>query len=192
MRSQGGCFVSAADERRPRAFDQPVVLMHRQAGDVMLRTVHSRPPSPLAAADWRSGLADLQAWRGAQPVGLPLVMAGNFNSSWGHPGFCSIAETMTDAHRAAGEGWVRTWPQGHRLIRPFIQLDHVLVQRMGFVAAGVVHLPGTDQAAVWARLLPRELQVESQVVAPSGGLRVRTPLCGGGWAGDNHCACHGH
>ena len=50
------------DDPRPRAFNQPVVLMYRQGGDVMLRAVHSRPPSLLAAADWRSGLADLQAW----------------------------------------------------------------------------------------------------------------------------------
>lgn len=155
-RSRVTLVESRREDLPPRAFDQPVVLMHREAGDVMLRAVHSRPPSPFAVTGWRAGLADLQAWRDGQPVGLPLVMAGDYNSSWGHPGFRRIAETMTDAHRAAGEGWVRTWPQGRRLIRPFIQPDHVLVQGMGVVAAGVVHLPGTDHAAVWARLSPRE------------------------------------
>lgn len=84
-----------------------------------------------------------------------MVLAGDFNSSWGHPGFRGVVETMTDAHRAADQGWVRTWPQGRRLIRPFVQLDHVLVRGLSVVDAGVVHLPNTDHAAIWARLTPR-------------------------------------
>ena len=136
----------------PRGFDQPVVSVRRPADEVVLRAVHSLPPGPLGAADWRSGLADLQAWREQQPADQPLVMAGDFNSSQSHPGFRQVAETMTDAHRAAGQGWVRTWPQGRRLLRPFVQLDHVLVRGLDVVDAGVVHLPGTDHAAVWARL----------------------------------------
>jgi endonuclease/exonuclease/phosphatase (EEP) superfamily protein YafD len=97
-------------------------------------------------------LADLEAWRERQSDDLPLVMAGDFNASESHPGFRQVAETTTDAHRAAGQGWVRTWPRGRRLVPEFIQLDHVLVRRLGVVDAGVVHLPDTDHAAVWARL----------------------------------------
>lgn len=138
------------------AFDEPVVSMHRPGGDVVLRAVHSLPPSPSGAADWRSGLADLQAWRERQLADQPLVMAGDFNSSQDHPGFRRVAETMTDAHRAAGQGWVRTWSQGRRLIPPFIQLDHVLIRGLGVVDAGVVHLPDTDHAAIWARLSPHD------------------------------------
>lgn len=144
------------DAVSPYAFDEPRVLVHRPTGDVVLRAVHSLPPSPPGAAQWRSGLADLQAWRERQPADQPLVMAGDFNSSQDHPGFRRVAETMTDAHLAAGQGWVRTWPQGRRLIRPFVQLDHVLVRGLGVVDAGVVLLPDTDHAAVWARLSPRD------------------------------------
>jgi endonuclease/exonuclease/phosphatase (EEP) superfamily protein YafD len=136
------------------AFDEPVVSIARPTGDIVLRAVHSWPPNPAGAADWRSGLAALQAWREQQPPDRPLVLAGDFNSSWGHPGFRGVAETMTDAHRAAGEAWAPTWPQGRRLIRPFIQLDHVLSRGLGVVDAGVVHIPNTDHAAVWARLSP--------------------------------------
>jgi endonuclease/exonuclease/phosphatase (EEP) superfamily protein YafD len=144
------------DHVSPYAFDEPGVLVHRPTGDVVLRAVHSLPPSLPGAAQWRSGLADLQAWRERQHADRPLVMAGDFNSSQDHPGFRRVAETMTDAHRAAGQGWVRTWPQGRRLIRPFVQLDHVLVRGLGVVDAGVVLLPDTDHAAVWARLSPRD------------------------------------
>lgn len=142
------------DHASPQAFDEPVVSLHRPAGDVVLRAVHSLAPSLSGAADWRSGLAHLQAWRQRQPADQPLVMAGDFNSSEGHPGFRQLAQTMTDAHRAAGQGWVRTWPEGQRLVPPFVQLDHVLVRGLGVVDAGVVHLPRTDHATVWARLSP--------------------------------------
>lgn len=143
--------------RPAQEFNQPAVSIHTASGDLVLRAVHSLPPQVShPAADWRSGLADLQAWRERQPPDRALVMTGDFNSSFGHPGFRGVAETMTDAHRAAGEGWVRTWPQGRRLIRPFIQLDHVLTRGLDVVDAGQVRLPHTDHAAVWARLsLPR-------------------------------------
>jgi endonuclease/exonuclease/phosphatase family metal-dependent hydrolase len=142
------------DQVSNNAFDEPVVLIHRATGDVVLRAVHSVPPGVSGAADWRSGLTELQRWRERQSRDQPFVMAGDFNSSWGHPGFRGVAETMTDAQHAAGEVWAPTWPQGRRLIRPFIQLDHVLSHGLGVVDAGVVTLPETDHAAVWARLSP--------------------------------------
>lgn len=143
------------DQVSAHAFDEPVVSIHRQRGDVLLRGVHLQPPGLSGASDWRSGQADLEGWRERQSPEQPIVLAGDFNSSWGHPGFRQVAETMTDVHQAAGEGWVRTWPQGRRLIRPFIQLDHILVRGLGVVDAGVVQLPGTDHAAVWTRLSPQ-------------------------------------
>jgi endonuclease/exonuclease/phosphatase (EEP) superfamily protein YafD len=142
------------DQVSGHSFNEPVVSIHRKTGDVLLCAVHLQPPGLSGAADWRSGQADLQAWRQQQPADQPLVFAGDFNSSWSHPGFRQVAQTMTDAHQAAGQGWVRTWPEGRRLIRPFIQLDHVLVRGLGVVEAGVVQLPGTDHAAAWARLSP--------------------------------------
>jgi endonuclease/exonuclease/phosphatase (EEP) superfamily protein YafD len=142
------------DRVSPNAFNEPVVSIHRSTGDVVLRAVHLQPPGIQGAADWRSGLANLQAWRERQPPDQPLVLAGDFNSSWGHPGFRGLAGTLTDAHQAAGQGWVRTWPQGRRLIRPFVQLDHVLTRGLSIVDAGVVLVPNTDHAAVWARLSP--------------------------------------
>jgi len=143
------------DRVSPYSFDEPVVSIHRSTGDVVLRAVHSLPPGLSGAADWRSGLAALQSWRERQSADQPVVMAGDFNSSWGHPGFRGVAQTMTDAQQGAGAGWAPTWPQGRRLIRPFIQLDHVLSRGLDVVDAGVVELPNTDHAAIWARLSPR-------------------------------------
>lgn len=139
------------DNVSPNAFNEPVASIHRPGGDVVLRAVHSLPPSLSGAGDWRSDLADLQAWRERQPAGQPLVMAGDFNSSQSHPGFRQVADTMTDAHRGAGLGWVRTWPMGSR-VPPFIQLDHVLARGLQVVDAGTVTVPDTDHRAIWARL----------------------------------------
>lgn len=142
------------DQVSAQSFLEPVVSIHSRTGDVVLGAVHSRPPDPWGAGGWRSGLPDLQEWRERQPLDLPLALAGDFNASWGHSGFRGVAETMSDAHRAAGEVWAPTWPLGRRLIRPFSQLDHVLVRGVSVVDAGVVHLPNTDHAVVCARLLP--------------------------------------
>jgi len=136
-----------------RPFGQPVVSIQRPGFDVVLRAVHALPPGLSGATAWRSSLADLQSWREDQPAGQAVVMAGDFNSSQSHPGFRRVAETLTDAHRLAGLGWVRTWPMGSR-VPPFIQLDHVLVRGMQVVDAGTITIADTDHRAVWARLSP--------------------------------------
>lgn len=139
------------DHVSAQGFDEPVVSIHRPGGDVLLHAVHVLPPSLYGSADWRSDLADLQAWRQRQPAGQPLLMMGDFNSSQSHPAFRAVAETMTDAHRQAGLGWVRTWPVGSR-VPPFIQLDHVLIRGPQVVDAGTVTIADTDHRAIWARL----------------------------------------
>jgi hypothetical protein len=55
------------DQVSTHSFLQPVVAIHASTGDVVLRAVHSKPPDPSGAVGWRSGLADLRAWRQRQP-----------------------------------------------------------------------------------------------------------------------------
>ena len=87
------------DHVPPRAFDEPVVSMHRPDGDVALRAVHALPPSPSGAADWRSGLADLPAWCERQVADQPPVMAGDFSSWQGHSGFRAGALGLSPGRR---------------------------------------------------------------------------------------------
>ncbi len=135
----------------PSAFHQPVVRVQTLAGPVVLRAAHPVPPLPASWERWRHELAALERWRARQPADVPVLLVGDFNASHAHPAFRQVADTMTDAHRAAGRGWVRTWPRESTL-PPFIQLDHVLVRGTGVVDAGVSVVPDTDHAAVWARL----------------------------------------
>jgi len=79
-----------------------------------------------------------------------VVLAGDFNASADHPGYRQVAEGLVDAHRATGAGWVRTWPVGHRLAPPFVQLDHVLARGLTVTCAGSAPVEGSDHTSVWA------------------------------------------
>jgi endonuclease/exonuclease/phosphatase (EEP) superfamily protein YafD len=129
-------------------FWEPYALVQRPAGAFRVKAVHTRQPI-VSARGWERDLDRLHTWQLAQPTDQPLVMAGDFNASQSHPAFRATLEGLTDAHRATGGGWVRTWPQGRR-IPPFVQLDHVLARGVTAVDAGVTPVRGSDHAAVWA------------------------------------------
>jgi endonuclease/exonuclease/phosphatase (EEP) superfamily protein YafD len=131
-------------------FWEPYAQVQRPAGAFRVKAVHTRQPI-VSARGWAQALDRLHAWQRAQPADQPLVMAGDFNASQSHPAFRAMLEGLTDAHRATGGGWVRTWPQGRR-IPPFVQLDHVLGRGVTAVDAGVTPVRGSDHAAVWAKV----------------------------------------
>lgn len=130
---------------------QPAARADTPAGPVTVLAAHPYPPSgPGAMRHWYAGLHAIGAWAQAQPRGIPVVMAGDFNASADHPVFRSAADGFVDAQAQAGAGWVRTWPQDSR-VPAFVQLDHVLGRDLaGVVEAGSALVPGSDHAAVWA------------------------------------------
>lgn len=129
-------------------FWEPYALVQRPAGAFRVKAVHTRQPI-VSARGWERDLDRLHTWQLAQPADQPLVMAGDFNASQSHPAFRAMLEGLTDAHRATGGGWVRTWPQGRR-IPPFVQIDHILGRGVTAVDAGATPVRGSDHAAVWA------------------------------------------
>lgn len=131
-------------------FWEPYALVQRPGGSFRVKAVHTRQPI-VSARGWQQDLERLHDWQLVQPADEPLVMAGDFNASHSHPAFRAMLDGLTDAHRATGGGWVRTWPQGRR-IPPFVQLDHVLGRGVTPVDAGVTAVRGTDHAAVWATM----------------------------------------
>ncbi len=129
-------------------FWEPYALVQRPGGAFRVKAIHTRQPI-VSARGWARDLDRIHAWQLAQPADQPLLLAGDFNASESHPGFRTMLDGLTDAHRATGGGWVRTWPQGRR-IPPFVQLDHVLGRGITAIDAGVTPVRGTDHAAVWA------------------------------------------
>ncbi|MFC7488387.1 endonuclease/exonuclease/phosphatase family protein [Knoellia sp. CPCC 206453] len=138
-------------EHVPGLFDQPVAIVQAPTGDYVVRAMHPYPPTPNLVRGWHRQLGEAADWVAEQPAQTPLVLAGDFNASQAHPAYRRLAEGLVDAQRAAGSGWVRTWPQGSS-IPAFVQLDHVLVRQGEVVDAGSSTVAGTDHALVWARL----------------------------------------
>ena len=144
-------LTKVSDEHVPGLFDQPVATVHAPSGDYVVRAMHPYPPTSDLVRGWHRQLGEAADWVAEQPAQTPLVVAGDFNASQAHPAYRRLAEGLQDAHQATGSGWVRTWPQGHR-VPPFVQLDHVLVRQGEVVDAGSSTVAGTDHSLVWARL----------------------------------------
>ena len=102
---------------------------------------------------WRAELRQLsELWRAA-PEREPAILLGDFNASVDHREFRDLlARGLTDAAQATGKGLAPTWP-ANSPVPAFAALDHVLVSPgIKVTDFDVVTLPGTDHAAVVARL----------------------------------------
>lgn len=125
---------------------QPLVELRVGGRSVLVRGVHTISPSSRRQTSmWRDDLAQLGGWQ--QGVSGPLVMAGDFNAAWPHPGFREAAAGLDDALRARGRAWSPTWNYLGSL-PPFTQIDHVLTR--GFVVhdAATLVVSGTDHAGI--------------------------------------------
>jgi endonuclease/exonuclease/phosphatase (EEP) superfamily protein YafD len=129
---------------------QPEVDVTVPNGTVRLKVAHPTAPLRGDTVEWRAGLRALQSWKQRLDGDELLVMAGDFNAGFGHPGFRDLAAGLDDAQRTDGQGWVRTWPFAGNRLPAFVQLDHLLSRGLTVVEAGQVALNRADHAAVWA------------------------------------------
>lgn len=129
---------------------QPEVLVKAPGHTVRLKAVHPMAPTEAGTDLWRAGLDALTAWKQEAPRADPVIIAGDFNASFGHPAFRRLADGLDDAQRTAGDGWVRTWPVVGSRLPPYVQLDHLLSRDLTVIDAGQVAINGTDHAMVWA------------------------------------------
>jgi endonuclease/exonuclease/phosphatase (EEP) superfamily protein YafD len=137
-----------AAERTPSL--QPEAVVSVAGRPVRVKAAHPLAPLSGDTVEWRAGLLALRSWADRQGGSEPVVLAGDFNASYGHPAFRTLADGFVDAQRSTGAGWVRTWPvAGHRM-PPYVQLDHVLTKGLTVVDAGQVAIHGADHAIVWA------------------------------------------
>lgn len=57
----------------------------------------------------------------------PVLMAGDFNATWGNRPFRRLVDAgFADAAAALGRPWQMTWPRDRRLLPPLMRIDHVL------------------------------------------------------------------
>jgi endonuclease/exonuclease/phosphatase (EEP) superfamily protein YafD len=78
---------------------------------------------------WKTQLAAVMSEANVAARTGPVVVAGDFNSTWGHEPFRRLlaGAQLRDAHVDDGRGLATTWPRGGRITPPLFRLDHVLV-----------------------------------------------------------------
>ncbi|OAE02094.1 endonuclease/exonuclease/phosphatase family protein [Arthrobacter sp. OY3WO11] len=124
------------------------------AGPVHLTAVHVDSPRRGHIASWRAELRLLgELWQ-VLPDSQPAILLGDFNASADHGEFRNLLSTgLSDAAEVTGKGLAPTWPVNSPA-PAFVAIDHVLVTPgIEVLDFDVVTLPGTDHAAVVARLV---------------------------------------
>lgn len=153
----GGTLVLTADPHTPMPdapsgrFDSVPVRVDSPSGTWVLLGAHTHPPSGWDSSAWRQDLTFLDGWVHRRSADEPLVIAGDLNSSHGHPAFRQATASLESTHQRVGAGWVRTWPAGG-LVPAFVQIDHVLARGFTVVDAGHLVIEGSDHRAVWGRV----------------------------------------
>ena len=96
------------------------------AGPVRLVNVHALSPVTDQGRNvWPRQLRALAEL--ARSPGPPVLMAGDFNATWGHRPFRRLLDVgLEDAAAARGARWEATWPVDRRWVPPVLRIDHVL------------------------------------------------------------------
>jgi endonuclease/exonuclease/phosphatase (EEP) superfamily protein YafD len=149
-------FPLQAEERVPGTVfyqSRAVAAVPGVRGGIHLTAVHVDSPRPGHTPYWRQELRQLGDLRLALPDSRAAILLGDFNASQDHREFRDLLATgLTDASQAAGKGLAPTWPANSELPL-FVAVDHVLVtpgiEVLDFMTVSV---PGTDHAAVVAKL----------------------------------------
>ena len=97
------------------------------AGPIRLVNVHTLSPVTRDGLDlWPRQLRRLG--EEVRQPGPPIVLAGDFNATWGHRPFRRLLDAgLRDAGAVRGRPWSATWPAGGRFLRrPALRIDHVL------------------------------------------------------------------
>lgn len=60
----------------------------------------------------------------------PVLVAGDFNATWGHRSFRKLLDGgLTDGAAARGKSYQMTWPRDRRVVPPLARIDHVLTTK---------------------------------------------------------------
>ena len=124
---------------------------------VRIFAVHTVAPIGGARVEWIEDLDLVRAAVAAED--RPVLVAGDFNATWGHKHFRSLLSAgLTDAAAARGKPYRMTWPRDRRIVPPLIRIDHLLTTRHLVVTdidvgtgKGSDHRPLTADVAVVER-----------------------------------------
>jgi endonuclease/exonuclease/phosphatase (EEP) superfamily protein YafD len=94
---------------------------------IRLFAVHTVAPFGSQRRQWIEGLQAVGSAVAAER--RPVLLAGDFNATWGHRSFRELLDLgLTDAAAARGHAFQMTWPGDTRL-PAFARIDHVMTTR---------------------------------------------------------------
>lgn len=106
---------------------RPVLLratVETEGGPLRLYAVHVVAPFGGGRAPWVNEMRRIT--EAVRTERLPVLLAGDFNATWGHQAFRRLLDSsLTDAAAARGRPFQMTWRQG-RFLPPMTRIDHVL------------------------------------------------------------------
>jgi endonuclease/exonuclease/phosphatase (EEP) superfamily protein YafD len=106
---------------------RPVLLratVETEGGPLRLYAVHVVAPFGGGRGSWMNEVRAITD--AVRTERLPILMAGDFNATWGNRAFRRLLDAgLTDAAAARGRPFQMTWRQGGR-VPPLTRIDHVL------------------------------------------------------------------
>ncbi|MFI6596784.1 endonuclease/exonuclease/phosphatase family protein [Nonomuraea sp. NPDC050536] len=116
-------------------------------GKVTVYVMHLASARPGMTASRDASLAHARKLVDADPS-KRLLLLGDLNTATTDRGMNGLTPPLTDAQRAAGDGFGFTWPSSFPITRP----DHILYRGMTATRAGVAPATGSDHRAAVASL----------------------------------------
>jgi endonuclease/exonuclease/phosphatase (EEP) superfamily protein YafD len=134
---------------------RPVLLratVETDGGPLRLYAVHVVAPFGGGRGPWIDQLRGIT--EAVRRERLPVLMAGDFNATWGHRAFRRVLDAgLTDAAAARGRPFQMTWRQGGRL-PPLTRIDHVLTTgELAVVAIRTGEGRGSDHRPIVADIV---------------------------------------
>jgi endonuclease/exonuclease/phosphatase (EEP) superfamily protein YafD len=110
--------------------DRPVLVtatLDYPGRPVRLFAFHAVAPVGGGRQEWVDDLAGLRRAVGGESG--PVLVAGDFNATWGHRAFRRLLDAaLVDAAAARGRPYQMTWPRDRRFVPPLTRIDHVLTR----------------------------------------------------------------
>jgi endonuclease/exonuclease/phosphatase (EEP) superfamily protein YafD len=121
-----------------------------EQGPVRLYSIHTISPVSGARPKWIDELHHIAAALRAESG--PVLVAGDFNATWGNKGFREVLDAgLTDAAAARGRPLQMTWPRDRHWIPPLIRIDHILTTAgLTVTAIRTGHGQGSDHRPIVA------------------------------------------
>lgn len=128
-------------------FDLPVALIkHPWFGAIRVVGVHPYAPLGENAYGWKKTIESIDLWQ-LERTQIPMILAGDFNSTYAHPVFRRLAKKFTNTSAVVGIFPKPTWPATGP-VPVFAAIDHILIRGLAVTDWQRIKIPNTDHFGI--------------------------------------------